>query len=315
MGIKATIIGAGSVGSTIAFMMAVKNIASEVVLIDVNTKKAMGEALDIRQGTPLCAPISIYAGSYVDARGSDVVIITSGVARKAGQDRLALTQTNVDIIKSIAPKITKHAPNAFYIIVSNPVDIMTYTFHKITDIPKNRIIGTGTLLDTARLCSRLAEFMNVSQKNVHAYVLGEHGDSMFVPWSLAQVCNTPLAEYRQNLDFGIIELPELNYDEVEEYIRTSGSKIISRKGATYYAVSIAVCHIIECLSSSVNTVMAVSTMLNGEYGIYDVCMSIPTFIGPGGVKGRVLPNLTDEELERLHNSANVLKKIISGINF
>ncbi|MBE5790956.1 MAG: L-lactate dehydrogenase [Clostridia bacterium] len=313
MGIKATIIGAGSVGSTIAFMMAVKDIASEVVLIDVNTKKAMGEALDIRQGTPLCAPITVYAGSYVDAADSDVVIITSGVARKAGQARLALAQTNTDIIKSIAPKITKYAPNAYYIIVSNPVDIMTYVFHKVTDIPKSHIIGTGTLLDTARLCSRLAEFLNVSQKNVHAYALGEHGDSMFVPWSLAQVCNTPLADYRKNLDFGIIELPELNYDEIEEYIRTSGGKIISRKGATYYAVSIAVCHIIECLFSSVNTVMAVSTMLEGEYGIDDVCLSIPTFVGHGGVKGRVLPDLTDEELERLHNSANVLKEVISGL--
>jgi len=315
MGIKVTVIGAGSVGSTIAFMMAVKGIASEIVLIDVNTKKAMGEALDIRQGTPLCAPVSVYAGSYVDANNSDVVVITSGVARKPGQSRLELTQTNTDIIKNIAPKITAHAPNATYILVSNPVDIMTYVFHKITDIPENRIIGTGTLLDSARLCSRLAENLNVSQLDVNAYALGEHGDSMFIPWSVAQVSNIPLAEYKDKLRFRYIELPELNYDDIEAYIRSSGSKIISRKGATYYAIAIAVCHIIECLMSSVNTVMAVSTMLHGEYGIDDVCLSIPTYIGPGGVKGRVMPDFTEEEVKKLQNSAEVLKSVIANINF
>ncbi|MBQ1257824.1 MAG: L-lactate dehydrogenase [Clostridia bacterium] len=314
MGIKVTVIGAGSVGSTIAFMMAVKGIASEIVMIDVNTKKAMGEALDIRQGTPLCAPVSVYAGSYVDAENSDVVVITSGVARKPGQGRLELTQTNTDIIKSIAPQITKHAPNATYIIVSNPVDVMTYVFHKITNIPENRIIGTGTLIDSARLCARLAEFLNVSQMDVNAYALGEHGDSMFIPWSIAQVSNIPLAEYKEKLNFRYIELPDLDLDEIEAYVRTSGSKIISRKGATYYAIAISVCRIIECLMSSVNTVRAVSTMMHGEYDIEDVCLSIPTFVGPGGIRGRVMPTLTDEEVAKLQNSANVLKNVIGSLD-
>ena len=169
---KVTIIGAGSVGSTIAFMMAVKGIAAEIVIIDINEKKALGEAMDIRQGIPFCDPCKIYAGRYEDAKDSDIVVITSGIGRKPGQTRLELAQTNVNIMKSIASEISKVAPDAVYVIVSNPVDVLTYVFNKVTNIPENRIIGTGTLLDTARLRSRLADYLDVSQKNVHAYVLG-----------------------------------------------------------------------------------------------------------------------------------------------
>jgi len=179
---KITVIGTGSVGSTIAYTLTISGIASEIVMIDINGEKALGEAMDIRQGTPFCNPCSIYAGSYPDAAGSDIVIITSGVARKAGQSRLDLAQTNVDILKSITPQILKYAPNASYIIVSNPVDILTYVFCKYSGLPEARIIGSGTILDTARLRSRISEYYAVNQQNVHAYVLGEHGDSSFVTW-------------------------------------------------------------------------------------------------------------------------------------
>lgn len=182
---KISIIGTGSVGSTIAYSLAILGMASEIVMIDINSEKALGEALDIRQGTPFCSPCSIYAGSYPDAAGSNIVILTSGIARKPGQSRLELAQTNVNITKSIIPEITKYAPDATYIIVSNPVDILTYTFHKFSDLPENRIIGSGTILDTARLRARLSEYYNISQSNVHAYVFGEHGDSSFIPWSVA----------------------------------------------------------------------------------------------------------------------------------
>ena len=185
MGKKVTIIGAGSVGSTIAYTMAVNGIATEIVMIDINEAKAMGEALDIRQGVPFCPPVSIYAGSYQDAQGSDVVILTSGIARKPGQSRLDLAQTNVNITKSIIPQIVKYAPDAIYIIVSNPVDILAYVFHKVSGLPESHIIGSGTILDTARLRARIAEYYNINQQNVHAYVFGEHGDSSFVPWSTA----------------------------------------------------------------------------------------------------------------------------------
>ncbi len=165
---KITIIGTGSVGSTIAYTLAIEGTASEIVMIDVNNDKALGEALDIRQGTPFSAPCNIYAGSYVDAKDSDIVILTSGVARKPGQSRLDLAQTNVNILKAVAKEIVKYAPEATYIIVSNPVDILTYVFHKVSGIPESRIIGSGTILDTARLRSRISEYYGVNQKNVHA---------------------------------------------------------------------------------------------------------------------------------------------------
>ena len=315
MGKKVTVIGAGNVGSSIAFLLAIKNVATEVVIIDINEEKAMGEAMDIRQGMPLCdTPVSIYAGSYADAKDSDVVIITSGVPRKPGQTRIDLAQTNVNVIKSIAPSIVPYAPNAFYLLVSNPVDILTYVFQKVSGSPEERIMGSGTLLDTARLRARIAEYLNVSQKNIHAYVLGEHGDSSFIPWSVAQVSTIPLSDYKELIHYKNQNFMELDYDEVEKYMRTSGSKIISRKGATYYAIAISVCEICESLFGSVDAVTTVSTMMHGEYGMEDVCLSIPTLVGPKGVAGKITPNLTAEEEAKLLNSANALKKVIAELD-
>ena len=193
---KITVIGAGSVGSTIAYTLTVSGMASEIVMIDIDHDKSRGQALDIRQGLPFFPSCSIYAGSYADAAGSDVVIITSGVARKEGQTRLDLAQTNVNILKSICKEITKYATDAVYIIVSNPVDVLTYAFCKYSGIPESRIIGSGTILDTARLRARISEYYSINQNNVHAYVLGEHGDSSFIPWSLAAIANVNVAEYK-----------------------------------------------------------------------------------------------------------------------
>ena len=312
---KITIIGTGSVGATIAYTIAVKSIASEVVLIDVNGNKAAGEAMDISQGTPLCdEPISIMAGDYDDAKNSDIVIITSGIARRPGQTRLELTQTNVDILKSITPQITKAAPDAFYIIVSNPVDILTYVFTKVSGIPEHKIIGTGTLLDTARLRSRLADDLQLSEKSVHAYVLGEHGDSSFIPWSIAQISSIYLKEYMERIHlYNYRIMPELDYNEIEDYIRTSGSNIIKNKGATYYAIAISVCRICETLFGSSYGVATLSTMMHGEFGIEDVCFSIPTIYGPDGVRGKITPELTEDELNKLWYSAEVLKDVIQQV--
>ena len=189
---KITVIGSGNVGSTIAYTLTTMGIASEIVMIDINEEKSLGEALDIRQGVCFCSPTDVYAGSYADAKDSDIVVITSGMARKPGQSRLDLAQANVDIIKSIADNVVPVAPNATYVIVSNPVDVLTYVFLKHTGLPKERVIGSGTVLDTARLRARISEYYSVNQKNVHAYVLGEHGDSSFVPWSLANISNVPV---------------------------------------------------------------------------------------------------------------------------
>ena len=195
MSSKITVIGAGSVGSTIAYTLSNGDIASEIVLIDINKEKVAGEVMDIAQGTCFRDPINIVAGEYEDAKDSDIVIITSGIARKPGQTRIELTQTNVNILKSITPEIVKGAPNALYIIVSNPVDIMTYVFTKISGLPENQIIGSGTILDTARLRCGLSEHFKVAQKNIHAYVFGEHGDTSFIPWTGAYISGVSLDEY------------------------------------------------------------------------------------------------------------------------
>ena len=213
---KISIIGTGSVGSTIAYTLTVMGIASEIVMIDINNEKALGEALDIRQGTPFCGACSIYAGDYRDAQDSNIVILTSGIARKPGQSRLELAQTNVDITKSIIPEITRYAPDATYIIVSNPVDILTYTFYKISGLPENRIIGSGTILDTARLRARLSEYFNISQSNVHAYVFGEHGDSSFIPWSVANISNVPINECNALVAGSDMSMPKFKREDVEQ---------------------------------------------------------------------------------------------------
>ena len=310
---KITVIGSGNVGSTIAYTLTVMGLASEIVMIDLNEEKSLGEALDIRQGIPFFNSANVYAGSYDDAADSDIVIITSGMARKPGQSRLDLAQCNINIIKSIADKIVPVAPKATYIIVSNPVDVLTYVFLKHTGLPQERVIGSGTILDTARLRARISEYYSVNQKNVHAYVLGEHGDSAFVPWSLANISNVPIDDYKNAISTGI-EYPEFNRDDVENYVRKSGSRVIQRKGATYYAVSMSVCHLCKCILSGIDTTLTVSTMLNGEYGISDVCLSILSIVGEKGAHSKVLLPLNDEEIALLKNSANVLKDLIKNLD-
>ena len=311
---KFSIIGTGSVGSTIAYTLTVMGLATEIVMIDINNEKALGEALDIRQGTPFCSACSVYAGDYRDAANSDIVILTSGIARKPGQTRLELAQTNVNITKSIIPEITKYAPNAIYIIVSNPVDILTYTFLKLSGIPESHIIGSGTILDTARLRSRLSEYYNINQGNVHAYVFGEHGDSSFIPWSVANISNVPIRDCGKLILTPGLSSPELDFDEVEQYVRKSGGRVIARKGATFYAVSVSVCHICKCIFDGMDTTMTVSTMMHGEYGVSDVCLSTLNMIGHDGIRGKVNVPLTDEEVAKLRHSADTLKEVINSLS-
>jgi L-lactate dehydrogenase len=289
-------------------------LASEIVMIDINQEKALGEALDIRQGVPFCNPATVYAGTYADAENSDIVIITSGVARKPGQSRLDLAQINVNILKSVATEIVKYAPDATYIIVSNPVDILTYAFCKYTGLPEERVIGSGTILDTARLRARIAEYYSVNQKNVHAYILGEHGDTAFVPWSIANISNVPIEDYSKATQSNV-EYPEFNKDDVENYVRKSGGRVIQRKGATFYAVSMSVCHLCKCLLSGIDTTLTVSTMLHGEYGIDDVCLSLLTIVGKNGAHTKILLPLNEEEVVSLKKSADSLKSVIDSITF
>lgn len=307
---KVTIIGAGSVGATTAFALLARNAASEVVLIDINTEKALGEALDIKQATPFIDNCDIYAGSYCDAVDSDVVVITSGIGRKPGQTRLELVQTNVNIIKGISTEIIKYAPNAIYIIVANPVDILTYAFLKYTGLPKNQVFGTGTVLDTIRLRTRLAEIYNVNKQQVHANILGEHGDTSFVAWSTATIAGVPLDEYNSSIATPYNIPTEYKREDVEAYVRKSGGKIISRKGCTVYGIGMSTTHIVKTLSGTAETAMTVSSLHEGEYGISDVCLSSLSLIDSTGVRSIITQKLTDDEMRKLYESAEALKSVI-----
>ena len=314
MSSKITIIGAGSVGSTIAYTLSNQDIASEIVLIDINKEKVAGEVMDIIQGTCFRDPISIIAGDYEDARDSDIVIITSGIARKPGQTRLELTQTNVNILKSITPEIVKAAPNALYLIVSNPVDIMTYVFTKISGLPENQVVGSGTILDTARLRCGLAEHFDIAQKNIHAYVFGEHGDTSFIPWTGVYVSGIHVDEYVNVAQRMGKDIKPIDKDEMIEYVRKSGGIVIAKKGATFYAVSRSVCQLCKTLLASSETVVTVSSMMHGEYGVEDVCLSTLTLVGPKGISGKIPMRMNKEETEKLQASAEALKSVIAQIN-
>ncbi len=313
---KITVIGAGSVGATIANDLMIQGIASEILLVDINKQKAFGEAMDIYQGAPFCSPAIVRSGEYEDAADSDIVIITSGMPRKAGQSRLELAQANVNILKDITPQIVKVAPNAIYIIVSNPVDVLTYVFHKISGLPERQIIGSGTILDTSRLQSVLAKRFRISPKNVHAHVYGEHGDSSFVPWSLVHIANNHVNVYRDSSpDRDRIKWDNENeYAGIEEYVRTSGGQVIKAKGATFYAVAMSVCHLCKCCLNTAGTALTISTMMHGEYGVDDVCLSTLALVDfYKGVRGKILNPMTDDEVAKLHHSADCLKEVIRQI--
>lgn len=314
MSSKVTIIGAGSVGATIAYTLSGQDIASELVLIDINKEKVEGEVMDIEQGTCFRDPISIIAGDYKDAKDSDIVIITSGMPRKPGQTRIELTQTNVNILKEITPEIVKAAPNALYIIVSNPVDIMTYVFTKISGLPENQIIGSGTILDSARLRCGLSEHFQVAQRNIHAYVFGEHGDTSFIPWSAARISGVTVDEYYDMLPELGKDVKPLDKDEMLTYVQKSGGQIIANKGATFYAVTRGVVRLCGFLLSASDSITTVSSMMHGEYGIEDVCLSTLALVGPNGIQGKLPMTLTEEEVQKLKASADALKAVIAQID-
>ena len=313
MSSKITIIGAGSVGSTIAYTLAHDEIASEIVLIDINKEKVEGEVMDIEQGTCFRSPVSLVAGDYADAKDSDIVIITSGIARKPGQTRIELTQTNVNILKSITPQIVKEAPDAKYIIVSNPVDIMTYVFTKISGLPENQIMGSGTILDTARLRYGLSEHFKVAQGNIHAYVFGEHGDTSFIPWTGAYISGLSTDEYSEEMKAHGKDVKPLDKEAMLEYVQKSGGKVIAKKGATFYAVSATVCQLVGLILAASDSLATVSSMLHGEYGIEDVCLSTLTLVGPNGIQGKVQMRMNKEEIALLKKSADALKEVIAQI--
>ena len=313
-GKKIAILGAGNVGATIAYTLTIDKTASEIVLIDVNKAKAEGEAMDIVQGTAFSAPVNIYAGDYEDAAGSDIVIVTMGFGRKPGMTRIDLAKTNVELAKDVIPKIETVCPDAVYIIVSNPVDIMTYTFIKHAKILKpQQIVGSGTTIDSTRLRTLIARHVGFSPKDVQAYVLGEHGDSSVIPWSLINIAGMPMDIYctgtchRHNM-CGKVELKEIESD-----VRTAGARVIAAKGATYYAIAMSVRLICETVIRDTGSILTVSSSPSGAYNLPDVCLSLPFALGASGIQRVITPPLREEEHAALLNSGQVLEEAIKQL--
>jgi len=307
---KITIVGTGLVGSTAAYSVMARGLAAEIVLIDLDHNRAEGEAMDINHALPFGRPTRIRAGDYPDAAGSAIVVIAAGVAQKPGESRLALAKTNVRITQDIVAKLEAVAPDAILLLVSNPVDVLTYAVIKGSGYPPERVIGSGTVLDTARFRFELAHHCGLDPRNVHAYILGEHGDSEVPVWSLANVAGMRLRDYcpvcGRNCD-------QCELDRLFDNVRTAAYRIIERKGATYYAIALGIARIIEAILRNERSVMTVSTLIDDYCGIHDVCLSVPAVLDRSGI-ARLLPvQLDPTEQAALRASADTLETVLRSV--
>ena len=308
---KAAIIGCGFVGSATAFTLMQSRLFSEIVLIDANYDKADGEAQDIAHGIPFAGQMKIYAGDYKDIADAGIVIVTAGANQQPNETRLDLVHKNVAIYKSIIPQITEQDFQGILLIVSNPVDILTYVALKLSGLPENRVIGSGTVLDSARLKYALGEHLSVDSRSVHSFIIGEHGDSEIAAWSSTNVSGIPLdtfCEMRGHFNH------EASMKRIAESVKNSAYEIIAKKRATYYGIAMSVKRICECIVRNEKSILPISAMMHGEYGISDVCLSVPTIVNASGHIGKVLPDMTDEEIAKLRRSADALKEVIAQIN-
>ncbi|MDR1833091.1 MAG: L-lactate dehydrogenase [Propionibacteriaceae bacterium] len=303
--IKISVVGVGFVGSTIAYTLMMKGVASEIVLVDVNQRRAEGEAMDIAHGAPFAAAATVRAGSYEDTAGSDLVIITAGTNQKPGETRMDLITRNSAIMKDCAENVAKNSPNALLLIVSNPVDVMSYVAWQVSGFPRERVIGSGTVLDSARFRYLLSLAFKIDPRNIHGYILGEHGDSEFPAWSLVNIAGMDIDEASHA--FGDRFTAQHRAD-IAAATRNAAYEIIDRKGATYYGIGMSAARIAEAIVRDEQSIMSVSTLLNGEYGIDDVFLSVPTIVGEGGVVRVLTPELAPDEIGELVKSAGLLKQ-------
>ncbi len=304
---KAAIIGCGFVGAATAFALMQSKLFSELILIDADFDKADGEALDIAHGIPFTGQTKIFAGQYRDLSDASIVIVTAGANQKPGETRLDLVEKNVGIFKSIIPKITRQGFHGILLIVSNPVDILTYAAVKLSGLPESRVIGSGTLLDTARLKYALSERLRVDSRSIHSFVIGEHGDSEIAAWSSANVSGIPLHDFCEMRGY-------FNHDdamrEIAEDVKNSAYEIIEKKSATYYGVAISVKRICECIVQDEKSILPVSAMIHGMYGIQGIALSLPAVLGENGVETHVPIPLNAAETAKLNDSANTLREIV-----
>jgi L-lactate dehydrogenase len=308
---KVAIVGSGFVGATAAYTLAVSGTVNEIALIDINRTKAEGDALDIAHGIPLIAPLEIYAGDYSDAKGADIIIISAGANSRPNESRLDLVHKNTAIFKSFLPELVKANDSAIYLVVANPVDILAYVTQRVTGLPPDRVISSGTLLDSSRLRYLLSQSCRIDPRSIHGYMIGEHGDSELAAWSITNIAGLPINDYCNicknacGADFR---------NEIVEKVKRSAYEIIEKKGATYYAVALSIRRIVECILRDERSILTVSSLLTGQYGISGVCLSLPSIVGRNGVEKVLELPLSDEEIRLFNKSANILKDIIKQID-
>ncbi len=304
------LVGTGHVGVAAAYALFIKGLASELILIDKDAHRAEGEAMDLMHGQSLVGSMTVRAGTYADLQEAQIVIISAGVAQRPGESRLALLNRNAEVFREIIGELDRHAPDAILIVATNPVDILTYVAQELSRRPAEHIIGTGTLLDTARFRALLGQYYGVDPRSVHAYILGEHGDSEVAIWSQVAIGGQRI------LNRTVLGRPfdQERMQQIFEEARRAAYAIIERKGYTNTAIGVVIARLVEAILDDEKSVLPVSVRLNGEYGIRDVCLSIPCVIGLQGIEGRVLPELASDELEGLRRSAEILQQSLRALS-
>jgi L-lactate dehydrogenase len=311
-GAKIAVIGAGRVGSTLAYTLAISGAAREIVVIDADRSRAQGEAMDIAHAVPFYAPVSVRPGGLADAAGAAVTVIAAGAAQREGESRPALLVRNVEVLRGIVAEVVQANPEGLLLVATNPVDALTFAALRLSGLPSARVFGSGTVLDTARLRAELAAHYGVDARNVHAYVLGEHGDSELVAWSAASLANVQLHEYCRLTG---VSCTDGDMDDIAARVRDAAYEIIRRKGATNFAIAAALFRIIEAVVRDQASVLTVSTLVDGHYGIREVCLSLPAIVERSGIR-RVLPiPLSEEEMARLRRSADAVRDAVSLAGF
>jgi L-lactate dehydrogenase len=309
--VRVAVVGTGAVGSTFAYALLLSGLASEIVLIDVNRSKAEGEAMDLNHAVPFTHPTRIWAGDYADCAGAAVTVLAAGVPQKPGQTRLECLQANASVWREIVPQISSHNSSGILLVATNPVDVLTYTAWRLSGLPAARVLGSGTILDTARFRFLLSRHFGVDARSVHAFIIGEHGDSEVPAWSLANIAGMRLPDYcRAN---GLPYEPQV-MAKIFESTRDAAYHIIQRKGATYYAVAAGLLRITQSILRHQNTVLSVSSLIENYYGISDVCFSLPTVIDRGGIQRVLRLELNEEESSKLRQSAAILRATIDALN-
>ena len=308
---KISIIGAGSVGSATAFALMNHNVATDIVIVDINHEKAVGEAMDINQGRVFVEPVNVMAGDYETTKDSDIVIITAGLPQRPGETRIDLVNRNIEIYKEMIPQIVKYNPEAILLVVSNPVDILAQITYKLSGFPKERVFGSGTVLGTARFQSALSSLFKVDARDIHANIIGEHGDSEIATWSLTTIGGLTVEQYCRDMD---IELTDAMKEDITNGVKNSAYEIIERKGFTNYAVALAITRIAKAILRDEKSILTISSLQTGDYGLEDVFISVPTIVGRKGALDVVEVPYSSVERNDLKKSADLLKSIVESSN-